>query len=251
MLSFDESDDILSLPPFANEENRKLADLIRQKQQELNAVVAELDDNTNRGDAMLSHMRNVQQEIDLSQHLFEARSREIETENHMRQIADREAGRLASDIRRMEKEMAQGAEQLATLQAQIHTTTERISHHRASLHLDSDNLSAWIATTKEKQADLLALQQYTQADAARVKDLLRDIDRAADSVNRVRSRLETEVTETQATQLELDRATDSFLAMHAERASLLAKWEDAVRTMRERDEHIDRTRNEYAQVMGD
>ncbi|KXS09073.1 hypothetical protein M427DRAFT_39602, partial [Gonapodya prolifera JEL478] len=127
----------------------------------------------------------------------------------MRQLAERETGRLSADVRQMEKDMAKGAEQLANIQAQIHTTTERISHLRSSLHLDSDTLSAWIATTKEKQADLLALQQYSQADAARVKDLLRDIDRSSDAVSRVRARLEAEVTETQATQLELDRATDA------------------------------------------
>ncbi|KXS08809.1 hypothetical protein M427DRAFT_39931 [Gonapodya prolifera JEL478] len=39
--------------------------------------------------------------------------------------------------------------------------------------------------------------------------------------------------------------------MHVQRTSLLHKWDDAVRAIKERDEQIDRLRNEYAGVVGE
>lgn len=106
------------LPPFANATNKQLDKevciscccsftatvilylKIQVKEQEkyIHAVSRQLEDITARIEVMQGHLKNVQQELMNSQNLYDARTREIETEIHMRQISEREMGRMRSDI---------------------------------------------------------------------------------------------------------------------------------------------------------
>lgn len=47
-----------------------------------------------RVEAMSEHMKNVQQELTITQNLVAARLKEIESENHLRMLAEREQGRF-------------------------------------------------------------------------------------------------------------------------------------------------------------
>ena len=50
--------------------------------------------------------------------------------------------------------------------------------------------------------------------------------------------VESEVTETQAAQIQLDRAAEDFRQLHEERQQLIKQWDEAIEAMKRRDEAV-------------
>lgn len=72
--------------PVANLENKQLENEVSDSQKNITSHKEQLDEHSDRIYAMSEHLRNVQQELQHTQDLLNARKREIETENHMKQI---------------------------------------------------------------------------------------------------------------------------------------------------------------------
>ena len=53
-------------------------------------IESDIKEKRARVEAMSEHMKNVQQELSITQNLVDARNKEIEAENHMRMLAERE-----------------------------------------------------------------------------------------------------------------------------------------------------------------
>ncbi|KAI9358333.1 hypothetical protein DFJ73DRAFT_957800 [Zopfochytrium polystomum] len=234
MLSYDES----SLPPFANETNKRVAKEIHEKESRLTGLLAVLDDNSSRADAMASHLRNVQQELHHTQAIYDAKLRQIETEEHFKQVSERECGRLALEIKKMEKEIAEITDQLNAVQNNIYRGNERIESIRAELKMEKEELDEWLRVQTEKEEDSFALMKYTKEDNMRIKELSLAIEKLTVEVNRKKASLSAEVTDTQVTQIELEKTTEAFRRLHAERHELIQQWENAIKTMQKRDEEI-------------
>lgn len=91
--------------PVANLENKQLEHEVSSAQKSIVAHKEQLDEHSDRIYAMSEHLRNVQQELQHTQELLNARKREIDTENHMKQIAEREEGRLNNEIKKINIEI--------------------------------------------------------------------------------------------------------------------------------------------------
>jgi UDP-glucose:O-linked fucose beta-1,3-glucosyltransferase len=100
--SLDDNNYVHSLPPFANEANKQLSKRIKDLEAQLNSASATGDDNKARADAIIAHMKNVKSEAKHTQALYDAKQRQIETEEHFQQLADRENGRLKLEIKRID-----------------------------------------------------------------------------------------------------------------------------------------------------
>lgn len=68
------------------------------------------------------------------QDLVGARTKEIETEDHLLKIADREEGRLQQEIKRIQKEMEELKEQKNIYQVCIHNAELELSHRNQNLY---------------------------------------------------------------------------------------------------------------------
>ena len=71
------------LPIFANRKNRELDEHIKEKEKKIETMQIVLNDNTERVKIMKEHLKNVQQELQHTQQLVDAKRREIETESHL------------------------------------------------------------------------------------------------------------------------------------------------------------------------
>jgi len=100
-ISFDEG----IAMPVANVENKQLEAKLEQKQKDIVRYREEVDNYSERIQSMSDHLKNVRQERLQTQEVCNARSREIKTEEHFRQLAEREEGRLRSEIGKLEKEL--------------------------------------------------------------------------------------------------------------------------------------------------
>ncbi|KAL7749405.1 Coiled-coil domain-containing protein 39 [Sorochytrium milnesiophthora] len=245
MLRFEEFG---ALPPFANAENKRLDEEVRAKEAKLTKCSNELEDNVSRTNAMMEHMRNVQQELNYIQQLYDARNREIETEEHLKAVADRELGRLTVDLRKFEKDMANISDQASQTQNHIYRANERIAKLKSSLSNEQKELEDWLQVQREKEEDNLILLKYSKEDDQRIKDLTLQIERLMGQANRKRNQLNQEITETQVSQIELEKTTEEFRRMHRDRQDLLTQWESAVDTMKQRDEEIVTAQEHYQKL---
>ncbi|KAJ3398649.1 hypothetical protein CcCBS67573_g04288 [Chytriomyces confervae] len=237
-----------SLPPFANSKNKELSAQIHSKESRLQSLLSVLDDNVSRTDAMGGHLKNVKQELMHTQALHDAKTRQIETEDHFKQLADRECGRLVLEIRRTEKEIAEITDHLTTIQNNIYRGNERIDGIRSELKMEKEELSEWLRVQAEKEEDNFALLKYTKEDDARIKELSLVIEKLMQEVNKKKALLSTEVTETQVAQIELDKTTEAFKRLHVERQELIQQWENAIVTMQKRDKEIMDMQDKYQQT---
>ncbi|KAI8919783.1 hypothetical protein BC831DRAFT_479983 [Entophlyctis helioformis] len=241
----DDNQYVHSLPPFANEVNKGLSQMIKQLETKLNSLIANAEDNVGRADSITSHTKNVQQELNHTQALYDAKSRQIETEEHFKQLSDRETGRLTLEIKRIGNEIAEITDHLNTLQNNIYRGNERIEAIRTELKLENEELAEWLRVQAEKEEDNIALIKYSKEDEAKIKELNLSIEKFMQEVNKKKAILSAEVTETQVAQIELDKTTEAFKQLHQERQDLIDQWEAAINNMKKRDQDITSSQESY------
>lgn len=93
-LSTNDMDDWSShLPSFANKANQELDAYIKRVRQELEYTDVSLEDNEDRVRVMSEHLANVQAELKYTQSRFNAKTNEIQTEDHLKQLSKRQGVR--------------------------------------------------------------------------------------------------------------------------------------------------------------
>ena len=171
-----------------------------------------------------------------------AKAKELETEEHMFRLSELAVNRIREDAKKMEKEEVTLNDKMTTLQTQLHLGGEKLDQFKLTMNWNQEELEQWAEASRQKEEDNLALEKYKRAGDARVRELNLAIEKMTKAVNAKREALENEVTDTQAAQLELDRAAEDFRALHSERQDLVRQWEDTIETMKRRDQAIRRRR---------
>ena len=246
--SEDQSDDLPNfLPPFADARNRQLNEEVVAAERAVEKAEALLEENVDRVAIMAEHLRNVQAELTYTQARADAKRKEAETEEHLRQLNAREAGRLEKERKAAEAERAELLDKAKRTQQQILKGTETLDQFRLLMNWNQEELENWALASRQKEEDNLALQKYRRADDARVKELNLAIEKTTKSVSEKKAELEAEVTESQAAQIQLYKTADDFAALHAERTQLVHQWEEAVEAMQRRDAAIAEASELFAQ----
>jgi hypothetical protein len=114
------------LPAFANQANRELNDVIVLTEKQLHHQQANAKDNRERVAVMREHLKNVKMELAHTQRLLEAKTKEVQTEDHLKQMAEREAGRIRQESRRLEREADMLQDQLNAVQTAIFKGSEKL-----------------------------------------------------------------------------------------------------------------------------
>ena len=68
------------------------------------------------------------------------------------------------------------------------------------MNWNQEELEQWALAAKQKEEDNLALQKYTRADEAKIKDITLQIEKLTTLVSEKKNELDNEVTETQSKQ---------------------------------------------------
>ena len=182
-----------------------------------------------------------------TQSLVDAKNKEIETEEHMKQITERESGRFKNEIEKLEQRIADQQDRLNNIQNMIFKANERMDQFKLEMNWNQEELEQWALAARQKEEDNLTLEKYRRADEAKIKELTLQIEKLTIEVAKKANELEQEVTETQAAQIELDKTAEEFKRLHSERHQLYLQWQDTVENSRRRDELI----NETAVQFGD
>ena len=239
MSSFDD------LPEFANEANRALHRQLKDHEKALVVVETELVETKERIATMEEHLKSVNTEQLHTQRLVDAKIKEIETEDHLKQLAERERGRVHAEDTKLIVELGVLQDKVNSVQGAVFKGNERMDQFKLQMNWNQEELEQWALAARQKEEDNLALLKYTKADEAKMKDLSLQLEKMLAAVQRKKAELEDEVTETQAAQIELDKTAEDFRKLHKERGDLVSQWEAAVSAMQKRDEAIQHAHEEF------
>ncbi|KYO20049.1 coiled-coil domain-containing protein 39 [Alligator mississippiensis] len=225
--------------PVANAGNQALEDELQKMWKEKANLQNQLTDLEERREAMTSHLKNVRQEFNFTQSLYRARENEIETEKHFKALAERELGRLKSEIQRLENEMISLREKKNNQENNIFKTTQKLEALRCQMNWDHQALEAWLEESARKDNDAVTIQKYAQQDDGKLRVLTLQIEKLTMETNQKRKNLDNELTETLTAQIELDKIAEDFRRVHHERQELIRQWESTIEQMQKRDQEID------------
>ncbi|NXG30971.1 CCD39 protein, partial [Dromaius novaehollandiae] len=212
---------------------------LQKMQKEKVNLQNQLADFEERIEAMTSHLKNVRQEFSFTQSLYRARENEIETEQHFKALAERECGRLKSEIKRLEDEIVSLREKKNSQENNISKTTKKLEDLRQQMNCDEEVLESWIEESNRKDNDAVTIQKYAQQDEGKLGALTLQVEKLTMQANQKRRALDNEFTETVTAQIELDKTAEDFHRVHQERQEVIRQWENAIEQMQRRDQQID------------
>ena len=249
----EDPDDLLSGLPegVVDDYIRDVDNDIKTKNLRIAEVENLVKDVKDRMAVMVEHLKNVQQELVNTQQLTDAKSKEVETEDHLKQLAQREAGRLLQDIGKAERNAFDLQDRLNLTQNHIFRGNEKMDAFKLQMNWNQEEIEQWALAAKQKEEDMLALQKYSRSDEVKIKEMNLNLEKLTKQVSDKEQGLENEVTETQTSQIELDKTAVDFKALHAERQDLVRQWEQAIEAMKKRDESIQQTGEELLAKKGD
>ncbi|NXG64390.1 CCD39 protein, partial [Hemiprocne comata] len=234
--------------PVANAENRALEEELQKKQKEKVNMQNELTDCEEQIEAMTSHLKNVRQEISFYQSLYKAKDNEIETEQHLKALAERERGRLKSEIKRLEDEVVSLREKKTSHENTIKETTKKLKNLKEQMNCDEQVLESWIKELNRKDNDTLAIQKYAREDEGKLRALTLQVEKLTMQANQKRRALDKELTETLTAQMELDRTAEDLRRAHQDRQEVIRQWENTIQQMQKRDQQIDHCASLIAEI---
>ena len=245
----EEENDFGELHVWANDENRALHHSVTKLQQKREALTKKLDANEKRVAVLEQHLKQVQQEAKNTERLNVAKEEELKSENHLRSLAERQIGSLEQQLKGYRTKGESLADDLNTVQSDIFAAHELIGKLQLDHQFNSEGFERWQHAVNQKAEDAEALEKYTRADEALIKELLRKQEELTLEMNEAKRLVDNEVTETQAKQIELEKLGEQFRKMHAERSQLVRQWQESLDTMAGRDDEIQRAGIEYGNVM--
>lgn len=226
------------IPAFANEANVALNEEIKAMLSRFEEQDKVSKEHADRLVVMREHMKNVKQELAHTQQLLSSKTSEIKSEDHLKQLAEREIGRIRQETRKVDILADETQDQLNVVQNSIFKGGEKLEQFKVSMNFNQDQLEQWAMAARQKEEDNLALERYTRADERKIKELTLALEKLTTAVTNSKAELEREITETQAKQIELDKTAEEFREIHRQRQDLVIQWQEAIETMQRRDEEI-------------
>ncbi|KAL4481667.1 hypothetical protein ABPG74_007756 [Tetrahymena malaccensis] len=244
----DDEDDDDDFPEYANEQNKRLNEIIKKKRKLIKDISAKIEEKSDRTKVLQEHLKNVEQELLHTQALIDAKNKEIETEDHMKQIAERQSGRIQSELKILEKRSIEQQEKLNDVQNQIFRGNEKMDQYKLEMNWNQEELEQWALAARQKEEDNLTLEKYKRADEVKIKELNLAIEKLTAEVGKKQNELEREITETQAAQIELDKTAEEFKRQHEERHKLFLQWQEVTEIISKRDLAIREEGENFARI---
>ena len=186
---------------------------VKVAEKQIAITEAENDETSARIKAMNEHLRSIQLELQQAQNILDARKRQVEDEQHLKIMVEKEQVRLKADIARTEKEIRDISEGMTTAQNNVYKAHDKIEVLRREMQMNEGELAAWFEKAQIVQDDAAALEQYTRADEAKIKDLTLQLEKLVAEAAKTKKALDQELTDTHVNHVALEKV--GFLLSHA------------------------------------
>ncbi|GET91012.1 hypothetical protein, conserved [Leishmania tarentolae] len=229
-----------------NNTNKELTAQLTRLEQQLEERQGGVQDQRRRLQFMKEHLGNVRAEIVNTQSLSETKKREVESEESMCRVMERECARLQQRKKQLERSAEDVRDRLTSVQDRIFHGNLKIEELKTTMDYNQEELEQWDEARRQKEEDELAIARYSKLDEAKVKQLTQHIEKIESTVRKQHKQLDEEMLATQHVQGDLDRVASEYRKLHDDRSGMLNEWEQVVRTIAERDEAIRIAAEQYA-----
>jgi chromosome segregation ATPase len=236
------------LPSFADAESKELHKEIKLLEQRREDAAKSARSHRERRGVINDQVRSIQQEIEHTNSLVAAKKDEIETEEHLLSLSQRELGQRTRDILSLDDSIIATQEKIARCENQIVSAKDELEKLKTDLNLNQEELEQWATAATKKEEEYLLLQKFTMADELKIKELILTIEDLTKVSVEKKSLLENELTETQSNQSELDKLAERFKSRHEERRQLIPQWKATIDSMNNRDQAISLLAAQYEKL---
>jgi hypothetical protein len=240
------SSPIDDLPSFADEASKALYREIKLLERQRDEATKLDRSNKERLDIINDHLRSIRQEIDHTNSLVAAKKSEVNAEEHLLSLSQRELGQTLRDTSAIESGNLATQNNINSVRNQIKAAEDELEKLKTDLNWNQEELEQWATAATKKDEESLALQKYALSDELKIKELALTIEDLTKLSVEKNALLENELTETKANQSELERLAERFKNRHDERRQLLQQWKDTIKSMNDRDEAINELAEQYA-----
>lgn len=234
------------LPPFADEASRALHREIKLLERRRDEAASSTRSHKERVGIINDHQRSIRQEVDHTNSLVAAKKSEVDTEEHLLSLSQRELGQSLRDTSGHENGTAAVQKTIRSVLSQIKVSEDQLEKLRTDLNWNQEELEQWATAATKKEEESIALQKYTLADELKIKELTLNIEDLTKLSVEKKTLLENEVTETKSNQTELEKLAERFKNRHDERRQLIQQWKDTIESMNNRDKTINELAGQYA-----
>lgn len=236
------------LPPFSDEESKALHREIKLLEKRRDEAAKSARSHKERVGVITDHLHSVRQEIEHTNSLFAAKNDEVDTEEHLSSLSQREFGQYKRDTSSVDESIVAKKNKITRCQSQLISAEEELEKLRTDLNWNQEELEQWATAATKKEEENLILQKYASADDLKIKELTLTVEDLTKISVEKKSLLENELTETRSNQTELEKLAERFKSRHDERRQLIQQWKDAIESMNNRDQAIGALASQYADV---
>ena len=236
------------LPPFSDEESKALHQEIKLLEQRRDAAAKSARSHKERISVINDHLHSIRQEIEHTNSLVAAKKEEVDTEEHLSSLSQRELGQFHRDASNVDDSIAANQKKIARCKTQLVSAEDELEKLKTDLNWNQEELEQWATAATKKEEENLILQKYTSADELKIKELALTIEDLTKISVEKKSLLENEVTETRSNQTELEKLAERFKGRHDERRQLIQQWKDTIESMNNRDQAIGVLAAQYADL---
>lgn len=223
-------------PDFATDFNKELNQKIVAKKKMNKRVQEQIADVAQRLQIMKDHKKNVESELKQTRLFIDEKTKQTDTEQHLKQVAERQIGRMNMEFEKLSREYSEVQDRINEMQNFIYKGNEKLDQVSLEKNWNKEELQQWRLASQQKEKDNQTIEKYRRADEIKIKELNLLMERLTVEVSRIQRELETEMTETQAYQIELDKTAEEFRRHHEERQRLCAQWDEAIQNIARRDQ---------------
>ncbi|GIY14367.1 coiled-coil domain-containing protein 39 [Caerostris darwini] len=163
--------------PVANDENKKLEEMLKQRKIEVERLKIVLENSINKGKNIKEHFNDLIQTLNYKQQLHKSREHELEMEMHAEKVMERECSRLEQETRAINKEISFLRARQKQREIAIAEQTEKKENLKANIQWDEDALLQYLEKSAQMEKDNMALLKYTSEDDSKLNEIRLQIER--------------------------------------------------------------------------
>ena len=242
LISYDENEDF---PEFANKENTKLNDIIKGYKKGLKDLNKDIESDTEMIKILKVHTQSVENQVSKREKMLKEMTESVDNQNHTIEVVKRQIGKVKSQRKQLENQELSLQERFNTLQQNIAFANEKMDSYKLNMKNILEELEQWALAARLKEEDKLSIEKHFRHDELRVKDIMLKIEKLTLEVNSRMHDLEREVTETQASQIQMEKTTEELRKLQEERQDLIDQYYHTQEIIKTLSEELKKKCDEY------
>lgn len=102
------------------------------------------------------------------------------------------------------------------------------------INWNQEEKEMWELAVKQKEDDNLFIERHKRSDDLKIKELSIDIEKLTTEKNKLENELKSEITQTQALQIEIEKMSEEYKTQNAERKKLFEHWDNLIQKIAEK-----------------